>query len=113
MPAGMMRERVSLDRRIETNPDAPNDFGNVVADWQEQGEVWAEFIHLRGGEAVIAGRLSGRHPVVVRVRSSALTRSVTTDWRIRDARRGTEYAVRDITTGLAMIDILCESGSVA
>ncbi len=111
--AGRLTERISLERRIETNPDAPNDYGNTVADWQLQGEVWAEIKHLRGGETVMAGRLQNRHPVVLRVRTSALTRSVAADWRV--IHQGTVYAVRDVTVypGGAAVDLLCESGVAA
>lgn len=110
--AGKLRERVALAKRIEINPDAPDDLGNGRAEWVDQGTVWAEFIHLRGGEAVIAGRLQGRHPQVVRVRASALTRQVETDWRVTDARTGIELAVRDVTPSpdRAWVDWLCESG---
>lgn len=112
--AGKLTERVTLAKRQEINPDAPNDYGNTVADWQDQGTVWAEFVHLRGGEAVIAGRLQGRHPMVVRVRASALTRAVTPDWRLMDSR-GMVYAVRDVTPDpdRSSLDLLCESGVAA
>lgn len=113
LSAGKMREKVKLDLRTETNPDAPNDYGNTVSDWAEQGEVWAEFIHLKSGEAVISGRLQGRHSMVVRLRPSSLTRQITTDWRLRDARRGTEFAIRDVTQKPGVIDLLCESGIAA
>lgn len=114
--AGDLRERISLERRIETNPDAPNDYGNTSADWQSQGEVRAQLRHRSGGgEAVLAARLQGRHPVVLRVRATPLTRSVATDWRV--IHRGTVYAVRDVTIDPeadgAWIDILAESGVAA
>lgn len=110
--AGKLTERVILSRRGETNPDAPNDYGNTVADWVDQGEVWAQFVHLRGGEAVIAGRLQGRHTMVVRVRSSPLTRQVSPEWKVTDARTGAEYAVRDVTpmADRSGVDLLVEGG---
>ena len=111
--AGKLTERVTIARRIEINPDAPNDYGNTVADWADEGTVSAEYIHLRGGEAVMAGRLQGRHPQIVRVRASALTRQVETHWRVTDARTGTHFNVRDVTPdpGRAWIDWLCEVGT--
>lgn len=115
--AGKLRERVTFDRRIDTNPDAPADYGNVVSEWVQQFTCAAEYIHLRGSETVMAGRLQGRHPQVVRVRSSSLTRQVATDWRVRDTRRGTEFAIRDVTIDPdgdgAAVDILVESGPAA
>ena len=108
---------MTLSARIEDNPDSPIDYGGTVADWSDQGTVAAEFVHLRGGETVMAGRLQGRHPLVVRVRASALTREVGPDWRLTDTRTGTVYAVRDVTVhpdgDRAWIDILCESGTAA
>lgn len=112
MNAGLLTERVTLAKRLMANPDAPDDYGNVVAEWVDQGEVAAQFVHLRGGEGVMAGRLEGRHTQVIRVRASALTRQVAPNWRVTDARRGTEFAVRDVTfdPGRAFVDLLCESG---
>ncbi len=113
--AGKLRERVTLSRRMAINPDAPLDLGNTRADWVDQGTVWAEYVHLRGGEAVIAGRLQGRHPQIIRVRASALTREIKTDWQVTDARTGTVYAVRDVTPEVdrAWISLFCESGMAA
>jgi len=113
--AGKLKHRIALERRQEINPDAPNDYGNTVADWVSEGEVAAQFIALRGGEAVIAGRLQGRQPVVIRVRASALTRSVSSDWRVTDVRSGVSYAVRTVTEteDRAAVEILAESGVAA
>lgn len=115
MSAGKLTERVTLSRRELKNPDEPNDYGNTVAEWADQGHVWAQIIHLRGGEAVIAGRLQGRDPVVIRVRASALTREVASDWRVMHG--GTEYAVRSVNPDpegdRAWIDIMAESGVAA
>ena len=41
---------------------------------------------LRGSEAVMADRLSGRQPYIVTIRNSAATRQITTDWQAVDAR---------------------------
>lgn len=113
--AGKLTERIVLAARQEMNPDSPNDYGNTTSAWVDQGTIAAQFVFLRGGEAVMAGRLQGRQPVVVRVRATALTRSVTPDWRVTDERRGTVYAVRGVTEtpDRAAIEILCESGAAA
>lgn len=112
MRSGDLTERVTLAKRSETNPDDPRDIGNVEGAWVDQGTVWAQFIHLRGGEEVLAGRLQGRHTQVIRVRASTLTRAIATDWRVTDARTGVQFAIRDVTLdpGRAAIDLLCESG---
>ena len=117
MKSGDLTERVTISSRVEMNPDAPNDYGNTVAEWVDQGTVWAGFTFLRGGENVMASRLSGKQPVVIRVRSSAFTRQITTDWRVTDARTGTAYAIRAVNPNpdkdRAAIDLLCESGVAA
>lgn len=113
--AGKLRERVTLSSRLEINPDGPLDLGNTQSDWIPRATVWAEFIHLRGGEAVIAGRLQGRHSQIIRVRASSLTREVATDWQVTDARTGVEYAVRDVTLTVdrAWVEMLVETGAAA
>lgn len=113
--AGSLKERVAFDLRTEDNPDSPVDFGNVVSVWDEQFICAAEYIHLRGSETVMAGRLQGRHVQVVRVWASAVTRAVETDWRVRDVRTGEEYAIRDVTVTPdgRWVDFLVESGVAA
>ncbi|MFN3746700.1 MAG: phage head closure protein [Hyphomicrobiaceae bacterium] len=106
--AGDRYEHVAFDAR-EAGSDG---HGGVTSTWVEQFRRRAAFIHLRGGEAVLAARLEGRHQVVIGVLSSADVRRVTTDWRVRDLRRGTVYNIRDITPSADrhVIDFLCESG---
>lgn len=108
--AGRLTERVTFAKRVETNPDFPNDYGNTVGEWVDQGTVWAQFVHLRGGEAVMAGRLQNRHPMVVRVRSSPLTRQVAADWKMSSG--GVDYAIRDVTplADRSGFDVLVEGG---
>ena len=111
MSAGKLTERVKIGRRTETNPDAPNDYGNTVAGWSDEGEVWAEFIHLRGGEAVLAGRLQGVHSMVVRLRASSLSRQITSDWRLE--YHGDPLNIRDVTAtpDRKWIDCLVQRGT--
>lgn len=106
--AGDLFQSIIFDCRIQTG----DGFGNMVADWQDKFSRRAGFAHLRGGEAVLAGRLEGRHAVVIFVRACSQTKYVTTDWRIRDSRTGEIYNIRDITptTDRQWIDFLCESG---
>ncbi|WSG73100.1 head-tail adaptor protein [Rhizobium beringeri] len=108
MAAGALKERVSFAVRNEQD----DGFGNTVAGWIEQFQDAAEYVHLRGGESVIAARLENRHPQVIRVRASIATRRVTADWRVTDTRTHVEYAIRDVTasTDNKWIDLLCERG---
>ena len=106
--AGKLQERVSFARRQEVD----DGFGNTVSDWVEQFQASAGYTQLRGGETVIAARLENRHPVIVRLRTSAAARQITADWRVTDTRTGKEYAIRDVTPteDRQYIDLLCESG---
>jgi SPP1 family predicted phage head-tail adaptor len=91
---------------------ASDGLGGTGGAWAEQFQRRAGFTHLRGGEKVLAARLEGTHTLVIRVRSSTGTRTVTTDWRVRDVRTGTAYNIRDITPteDRMFLDILAQSG---
>lgn len=106
--AADLQHRVAFDQRIIVD----DGYGNTVGDWKEQFRVFAGFTHLRGGETVIASRLQGQHVQVIFVRSSAQTRKVTTEWRVRDVRTGVSYNIRDITPthDRIWIDFLTQSG---
>jgi SPP1 family predicted phage head-tail adaptor len=108
MDAGKLKERVAFDKQTGT----PNGRGGTVTTWVEQFACAAQFTYLRGGETVMQGRLTGKQPLVIRVRYSAsTTMRATTDWRIRDARKGTVFAIRSIVpVANQWIDITCESG---
>jgi SPP1 family predicted phage head-tail adaptor len=106
--AGQLYQRVAFDKET-TGSDG---YGGTVTGWAEQFQCRAGFTHLRGGESVMAARLEGTHSIVMRVRASTQTRAVTTDWRVRDARSGTIYNIRDITPSddRAFLDVLVQSG---
>ncbi|KSV72896.1 phage head-tail adapter protein [Sinorhizobium sp. GL2] len=115
--AGNLFHRYAFDRREQTDDGA----GNTIGNWVEQFSAHAGVINLRGGEAVMAGRLEGKHTQVVFVRASSKTRSVSTDWRLRDVRTGAfvngkwtgiSYNIREITRSddRRWIEVLCESG---
>lgn len=106
--AGDLVERVGFEAPQSGSDGA----GGVLDGFAEQFEARAQFIHLRGGESVLAARLEGRHTLVIRVRSSTASRAVTGDWRIADKRAGTLFNIRDITPSpdRAFIDFLCEAG---
>ena len=106
--AGDLKYSVTFSQRIAVD----NGDGVFVGAWDDRFSARAGFIHLRGGEAVMSGRLAGRHPQVVFVRSSELSRAVRVDWRIVDMRSGAVFNIRDVTPsddGL-WIDFLCEEG---
>lgn len=106
--AGELRQKIEL--QVRTLVD--DGYGNEIAGpFETQATVRAKFHYLRGGEEVMAGRLAGRQPAIVTVRSSAATRALTTDWRI--LKDGKEWNIRSITDPdgrRAWLEILAESG---
>lgn len=81
---GQLYERVAFDERAI----ASDGEGNVEGEFVQVFECRAGFTFLRGGETVIAGRLEGKQPVVVRVRRSSETLQIAADWQMRDLRNG-------------------------
>ena len=109
--AGDLYYRVHCQRRV----DRDDGMGNLVAEFATEFTVRAAYRHLRGGETVIASRLANKHPMLVPVRASSQTWQINSDWRLVDARDGTECAIRDVTaeTDRQFITFLCESGVAA
>jgi SPP1 family predicted phage head-tail adaptor len=107
MSAGPLRERVVFEKQSSTSDGA----GGTTTAWAEQFTRWAEYIHLKNGESVMAGRLEGKHTQVVRVYAKS-ARTVTTDWRLRDKASGRVFNIRDISLSKdrAFLEMLCESG---
>lgn len=109
MRAGTLRERVTLQKR---SVQANDGYGNTLSDFADQFSVDARIAPLKGGETVLAARLTGTQPVVVTVRRSSSTVLIDTDWRLVDARAGTIYNIRAVTPDEKKrhIDLLCEAG---
>ncbi len=106
-----LREAVAFDAPVQS----ADDMGGVETGWGDPVDAYecrAAFVHLRGSEAVEAARLAGREVYRVKIRQSAAARAVTTDWRMRDTRRGTVFNIRsvDAVTDPAFIWITVESG---
>lgn len=106
--AGSLYYKVALLKR----EDVDDGQGNTQGKFVEQFQTRAEFIHLRGTEAVMAGRLQGKHTQVIRVRNSSSTRLISTDWMLRDVRTGKSFNIRDIEheVNRQFIALTCESG---
>ena len=104
-----LRESVAFD----ASANVPDGFGGQEQGWTEAYACRAEFIYSRGSEAVDAARLQGRSIYKVRVRSCAAARAVTTDHRMRDVRRGTEYQIREVDaiTDLQWVYVVVEAGA--
>jgi len=97
MPAGQLRERVAFDLRTTVD----DGYGNpVTGPFVEQFVAPARIMPLRGGEAVMADRLTGRQPVIITVRYSDAAMQIHPGWQARDVRKGTVFNV----TGAANMD---------
>ncbi|MBB6224564.1 head-tail adaptor protein [Rhizobium leguminosarum] len=81
--AGRLREKMFFQRRQLLD----DGFGNEQAgDWETIFTSAAGLTPLKGSEPVIASRLSGVQPFVLRIRSCRAARDVTTAWRAVDVR---------------------------
>lgn len=108
MAAGKLYETVRFERPFRTE----DGYGGFEEGWEAQMTVHAHYTRMRGGETVMAARLEGKQPTVIRVRASSDTRSITTDWRAVDTRSGEIFNLRSIleTDNRAYLDIMAESG---
>ncbi len=107
--SGNLSERIAFDKPTS----APNGGGGTIAGWASQHECWAQVTYLRGTEPVIASRLVGVQPVVIRVRNCAAAREIGSDWRARDMRTGTVYALTGgavPSDNRAYLDFMAKSG---
>ena len=77
--AGQLTKRATLLEPVE----AVDADGQLVQSWAERRTVWCNVRWLRGGESVMQARLASRSPAIVTMRSSTLTRRVTSEWKLR------------------------------
>jgi len=106
MRAGALTERVAFDA-----PNGGTDaFGGETVGWTEHHVCAAQWTYGKGDESVQAARQAGRSAYKLKVRSSAKTRSVTTDYRLRDVRRGTVWNITsvDAITDRQWVFLVCE-----
>lgn len=108
--AGCLREKISFQVKV-TSPD---DYGNEQTEWQTQFTAAAELIPLKGGEPVIAARLTGVQPYIIRIRSHPAARDVTTAYRAVDARNPSRMfnitSAANIDQKNAYIDMMATQG---
>jgi SPP1 family predicted phage head-tail adaptor len=115
--AGDLRQRVTFAK-----PDqVADEWGNVTTGWLDMFTVWANITPRLGGETVEAARLTGRQPVVIRVRQSPDTALIAVDWKATTVEgpvpAGVVYNIRtcvDPDEGNQShdkwLDMLCEAG---
>lgn len=113
MTAGALKHRL----RFEARSTVIDDYGNEQGDFAEQFVRWAEIMPLRGGETVMAARLTGTQPVIIRVRRDAETRQIEAHWRAVDERTDEVYALKspptDMEDSRAYLTIVAEAGVAA
>ncbi len=114
MSAGKRRQLLLM----QAHEDAVDDgYGNEIGGWVTKFETTAELIPMKGSEPVIAARLTGTQPYVVRIPSCEAAREVGTAWRIvdkRDQRRIFNVtSVADMDQKNRTIDIIATQGEAA
>lgn len=109
--AGALNERVTFTRFVSTT----DPYGGQTGVWQDQFTAAASITWSRGGETVLAGRLQGKQPAILRIRTSAAARGITPDWRVRDARTGEVYNIREVPRvardSRGYLEMLVEAGA--
>lgn len=106
-----LRNRVMFQRRgLDANGDA-------LGAWEEHSTVWAQAIWLRGSETAIAGRLEGKQPVALVIRTSRQAREITTAFRAvavsgRDVVPGAKLNITAVSPAkeAGFIDVLATVG---
>lgn len=111
MDTNSLEHSAAFDRRIEID----DGYGNTVGSWQEQFKRRISFLYAGGGETVMAARLEGRGILKCRVVADSSTRTIFHDWRMRDVRRGTVYAIKEVdaVTDRFWIYLVVEHGVAA
>lgn len=107
-----------LDRRyqFQMRQEVEDGHGNSESEWVSVFEATGNRLLLRGGETVLASRLTGRTPMVLTVRNSESARRIAADWRVTDMRTGQLMAVREDpreSDNRAYLEMLVESGVAA
>jgi len=103
-----LHKRVTLEEPVRAADTA----GGASVVWTDRGTLWAELRFMKGAEAVEAGGLQAQSTIKVRLRASALTRSVTADWRLRVVSTAGIYNLRQVSqvTDPANVWLVAETG---
>jgi head-tail adaptor len=110
--AGDLKYRVTFAERAQ----AGDPYGNITGEWVDRFTIWANIIPRLGGETVMAARLAGMQPMILRVRQSPDTAQITTDWKATD-EAGKIYNIRTVVDPLMgegeagkFYDMMAETG---
>lgn len=89
--AGDLRERFTIQRRVDVDDGA----GNVTGSWADEFTVWSGVQFMRGSESVIAARLTARQPAIMTIRNTAQARGILPKDRAVNARTGEVFNIRE------------------
>jgi head-tail adaptor len=111
--AGARRRLLAFDERIEVD----DGYGGRSASWSQMFTIWGEMIYRRGGEEVQAADLAAVAEYKVRLRSTALSRSITGSCRMRTVKGGLPSGVAGDTLpgarfNVREVDTLSDVGNV-
>lgn len=106
----LLRDRVAFDKRADA---IEGEAGGTPGDWVEQFQEACALTWLRGSEPVIAQRLQGVNPVVIKIRSSTRARMIDASWRARLPRKNNRLLnIRSIIPDDRdfYLELTCEAG---
>jgi hypothetical protein len=96
MPSGDLRYRVGFYKRGASSPDIP-DYGGIPGYPDVAVFVaWGNIKPRLGGEAVLAGRLTGKNFVDITVRQDSNTNAVDVDWVAKNETTGELFNIRSV-----------------
>lgn len=109
--AGDLREVLNIQNYIEID----DGYGGIISEWQTAFVAPARIRTLKGGETVIASRLTGTQTLVATIRYQPEIENAGPDWRAKNGRSETVYDIKSITIDerKAFVDILMETGAVS
>ena len=84
-------------------------------DWKDQFTIWGNIVFMRGGEAVIAARLTARQPAILTIRDSAQAKGIKPSDRVKNARTGEIFNIREqpreSKDNRGFLEVLIEAGA--
>lgn len=109
MAKGWRAKSLSFQMRVVQTDDG---YGNKLSDWVEQFRTRGHIRFLRGREDVLAARLEGRQPGILKVLQSNNADRVSTDWRAQDVHTSEYYNVRSVepSENRMYVEFLVEKG---
>lgn len=111
--AGALSEVIAFQVRGGGDDGAGNP---VSGDFETQFHEPCRLIPMKGTEPVLAQRLVGLQPFILRVRSSSRTRRVTNAWRAMNQRAGVTYNIKtaaNIDERNGYIDMIAVQGEAS